>query len=128
MNCPCGSGRAYADCCQPLIDNLRQADTAEELMRSRYSAFALGDADHLFRTWHPATRPKDVDPGALSWEGLEILDTDGGGVADDEGVVEFLAHFRSGTGRRSTPGRLHERSRFGRRAGRWFYLDGDVRN
>lgn len=122
MTCPCGSGLAYADCCEPLIDNRRQAETAEELMRSRYAAYAVGDADHLFRTWHPATRPRDVDAGALSWEGLEILDTEAGGVADDEGVVEFIAHYRSGR----TPGRLHERSRFERRAGRWVYVDGVI--
>jgi SEC-C motif-containing protein len=90
-------------------------------MRSRYSAYASGDADHLFRTWHPRTRPADVtvDPDVV-WTGLEVLDTDAGGPDDDRGEVEFSARF-------TTSGRddvLHERSRFERRVGRWFYVEG----
>ncbi len=89
-------------------------------MRSRYSAFAYGDADYLFRTWHPRTRPVDVtvDPG-ITWTGLEVIDAVAGGPGDDRGEVEFRALFES-AGR---PDSLHERSRFERRAGRWFYLD-----
>ena len=89
-------------------------------MRSRYSAFALGDADFLFRTWHPRTRPLDVtvDP-SITWTGLEVIDTAAGGPDDDHGEVEFTALFES-AGR---AGSLHERSRFERRAGRWFYFD-----
>ncbi|MDO5499159.1 MAG: YchJ family metal-binding protein [Propionibacteriaceae bacterium] len=104
------------------MDGRRLPATAEELMRSRYAAFALGHADHLWRTWHPRTRPAEVDPGALSWLGLEILDVTGGGPADETGAVEFVAHYRQG----KTRGRLHERSRFARRAGRWLYLDGEI--
>jgi SEC-C motif-containing protein len=97
-----------------------QARSAEELMRSRYSAYAYGDADYLFRTWHPRTRPVDVtvDP-CITWTGLEVIDTAAGGPDDDRGEVEFRALFES-AGR---AGSLHERSRFERRAGRWFYLD-----
>ena len=89
-------------------------------MRSRYSAFACRDADYLFRTWHPRTRPTDVtvDPG-ITWTGLEVTDTVGGGADDDQGEVEFTARFES-AGR---DGSMHERSRFERRAGRWFYVD-----
>jgi len=89
-------------------------------MRSRYSAYACRDADYLFRTWHPRTRPVDVtvDPG-ITWTGLEVTDTVAGGPDDDRGEVEFTAWFEC-AGR---PGNLHERSRFERRAGRWFYLD-----
>jgi SEC-C motif-containing protein len=89
-------------------------------MRSRYSAFAYGDADYLFRTWHPRTRPGDVtvDPG-ITWTGLHVIDTLAGGPGDDAGEVEFTARYES-AGR---AGSLHERSRFERRAGRWFYLD-----
>lgn len=93
-------------------------------MRSRHAAFAVGGRtgeDHLFRTWHPRTRPADTapDPGT-TWTGLEILATEAGGVDDVDGVVEFRAHHVS-AGRAGT---LHERSTFTRRAGRWVYVDG----
>jgi len=91
-------------------------------MRSRYTAYAVGDNDHLFRTWHPTTRPADVDlDGSLEWAGLEIISASGDEV---EGVVEFAAHWRSGEGRARQDGVLRERSTFVRRAGRWFYRDG----
>ena len=120
--CPCGSGTAYAACCGPLHDGAPAA-TAEALMRSRYAAFALGRTDHVFRTWHPRTRPGDVtpDPG-VTWTGLEVLATRAGGPDDDTGVVEFRAHLRTVAG----PQVLHETSRFERRGGRWVYVDGDV--
>ncbi|OBB97415.1 YchJ family protein [Mycobacterium sp. 852002-40037_SCH5390672] len=118
--CPCGSDKGFRTCCGPLHDGELQARTAAELMRSRYSAFAYGDVDYLFRTWHPRTRPADVtvDPGII-WTGLDVSDIVAGGPDDDLGEVEFTARFES-AGR---PGSLHERSRFQRRAGRWFYLD-----
>jgi SEC-C motif-containing protein len=119
VDCPCGSGLDHEECCGPVVRNERGADTAEELMRSRYTAYVLGDVDHLFRSWHPATRPDDLDSlPRLDWRGLEILDVVEGGPADDHGIVEFRATHAAGS--------LHERSRFLRRAGRWVYLDGAV--
>jgi SEC-C motif domain protein len=89
-------------------------------MRSRYSAYAYGDTDYLFRTWHPRTRPVDVTVDSSTiWIGLEVIETVAGGSDDDRGEVEFRARFES-AGR---AGSLHERSRFERRAGRWLYLD-----
>lgn len=122
--CPCGTGRGYDLCCGPLHRGERPAATAVELMRSRYSAYARGAGDHLFRTWHPRTRPADVsiDP-TTSWTGLEVLSTKLGAAEDDEGTVEFRAHFDG----RAGAGVLHEQSRFVRRAGRWVYVDGDPR-
>lgn len=88
-------------------------------MRSRYSAYAVGDLDHVFRTWHPRTRPADLslDPGTV-WTGLEIVAVEEG---PESGTVEFRAHFDAPGG----PGVLHERSRFEKRGGRWVYLDGE---
>jgi SEC-C motif domain protein len=119
-SCPCGSDESYRACCGPFHHGELQARSAEELMRSRYSAYAYGDADYLFRTWHPRTRPVDVtvDP-AITWTGLQVIHTVAGGPDDDRGEVEFRARFES-AGRADS---LHERSRFERRAGRWFYLD-----
>jgi SEC-C motif-containing protein len=92
-------------------------------MRSRYSAYAVGDLDHVFRTWHPRTRPGDLAPTpGLEWVRLEVLRTEAGGVDDGTGVVEFRAVFRTAAGEQE----LHETSRFERRGGRWVYVDGDV--
>lgn len=89
-------------------------------MRSRYSAFAVGDEDYLIRSWHPDTRPAsvDLDP-RTEWVRLEILSTGAGTPFHNEGTVEFRAHFREG-GRGSE---LHEHSRFLRHEGAWVYLD-----
>ena len=88
-------------------------------MRARYSAFVVGDAAYLRDTWHGSTRPDGVelDPG-IRWTGLEIVDVVDDG---DRAVVEFRAHFRDARAQ----GVQQERSRFARRAGRWFYLDAE---
>lgn len=89
-------------------------------MRSRYSAYAVGDLDHVFRTWHPRTRPDEIEPDpTLTWAGLSILEVVGGGPEDSEGVVEFVARFT----RPGAPGERHEQSSFLRRAGRWVYVE-----
>ena len=114
--CPCGSGRTYDDCCGRLHRGSDLATTPEELMRSRYTAYSLGNDlgnDYVFRTWHPRTRPEDVttDPG-LEWTGLRIL------RAEDD-VVEFAARYSYGGVDRV----LHETSRFEQRGGRWVYVE-----
>ncbi|HEY1134388.1 MAG TPA: YchJ family metal-binding protein [Nocardioides sp.] len=125
--CPCGLPAPYDACCGRLHRGAALAVTAEELMRSRYAAHAVGGrtgADHLFRTWHPRTRPDDTDPAdGLAWTGLEVHATADGGPDDATGVVEFTARWTAADG---SVGALHERSRFARRAGRWVYIDGDV--
>jgi SEC-C motif-containing protein len=120
--CPCGSGTRFDSCCGPILAGT-PADTAEALMRSRYTAFVIGDAPHLVGTWHPGTRPDDVtlDP-AQRWAGLEIIETVDGGPQDSRGIVEFRARWRHGR----DSGTLHERSRFVRQSGRWWYLDGRI--
>ncbi|MEV4278374.1 YchJ family metal-binding protein [Actinoplanes xinjiangensis] len=114
--CPCGRG-SYQSCCAPLHEGKPAADP-EALMRSRFSAYALDNSDHVLRTWHPETRPGaiDADP-AMRWTRLEVLEHSGGGVFDAEGIVEFRAHFTDG----GRPGVLAEKSRFVRHDGRWVY-------
>ncbi|MFA7670525.1 MAG: YchJ family metal-binding protein [Burkholderiaceae bacterium] len=128
MPCPCGKNAGkrlltYADCCGRYLDDFdpTPAPDAESLMRSRYSAFTLERTDYLQATWDSAQRPAtlDFDPGR-KWLGLRIckvtlIDT-------QHAEVEFVARSRL-AGRGS---RLHERSRFVRRDGRWFYVDGDI--
>lgn len=114
-------------CCGPLHAGERAASTAEELMRSRYTAFATGDDAYLLRTWHPRTRPErvDLDPGTR-WNGLTLLRTERGGPGDEDGVVEFVARWSEPSGPSARRrGELHEVSRFTRRAGRWLYVDGE---
>lgn len=115
--CPCGSGTPLALCCARYHAG-EAAPTPEALMRSRYSAFALGLADYLLASWHSATRPAELAPDdATRWLRLEVLES---GEQGDEGRVHFRAVFREG--RRF--GVLEEASRFRREAGRWAYLDG----
>ncbi len=121
--CPCGSGDTYAACCWRFHSGDAAPATAQLLMRSRYSAFAVGDADYLRDSWHRSTRPAEIAlDAAVTWTWLEIVDTVRGGLFDYDGVVEFRAHYRSPQGRRIR----HERSRFTRDAGRWVYVDGDT--
>ena len=89
-------------------------------MRSRYSAFAVGDTGYLLRTWHPSTRPAalDLEP-AQRWTRLEILKTTGGSAFHTEGTVEFRAHYTL----HGHADSQHEHSRFVREDGAWVYLD-----
>lgn len=126
--CPCGNqntkGRplAYADCCGRYIDHwdAQPAPDAQALMRSRYTAFVREDARYLQATWHASQRPAQLDfDAATKWLGLEVRDYQSTG--DDLAEVEFVARYRQ-AGRAV---RLHERSRFVRENGRWYYVDGD---
>jgi SEC-C motif domain protein len=109
------------DCCGSLHDGAATAATAEQLMRSRYSAFVLGDAGYLLRTWHPSTRPRTLElDDDVRWTGLDVLATTGGSLLAAEGTVEFRAAYVRGR----VAGAQHENSRFVREGGQWFYLDG----
>lgn len=122
--CPCLSGLPYGECCGPLHRGVRAAGTAEALMRSRYSAFAVLDVDYLLASWHASTRPPSLSLDAdQRWLRLKILAVDGGGPFDSVGTVEFVAGYRPGGGER---GSLREVSRFVREDGQWFYVDGEV--
>jgi SEC-C motif domain protein len=119
--CPCGTGLPYAACCGRLHDGTAVAATAEQLMRSRYSAFAVGNAGYLLATWHATTRPRtlELEPG-VRWTRLDVVATTGGALLAAEGTVEFVAHSVVDGAR----GAQHENSRFVREDGRWRYLDG----
>ena len=126
-HCPCartdarGRPMTYAACCGRYLDHWDEqpAPDAESLMRSRYSAFVLQRADYLLATWHAPQRPPSVDFDAgARWLGLEVRAARATG--DDTAEVEFVARHRI-AGRAV---RLHERSRFVREGGRWFYVDG----
>lgn len=119
--CPCLSGIPYDACCGRLHAGAATAHTAEQLMRSRFSAFAVGDPGYLLATWHQSTRPATLDLDEdLRWYRLDILATREGGPFDHVGVVEFEAFYRSSDG----AGSQHEVSRFARESGHWLYLDG----
>ncbi|MEN9388445.1 MAG: hypothetical protein RLZZ255_1421 [Cyanobacteriota bacterium] len=128
QRCPCG-GVSYGSCCRPLHRQERAAATAEQLMRSRYSAFALAEIEHLLRT-QPSDQPVQARRRSLQascrqlrWRGLEIVATEAGGPDDLEGTVTFIAHYSAGAER----GTLRECSRFSREGGRpdgaWLYLE-----
>jgi SEC-C motif-containing protein len=126
VTCPCGRTgpkaqvRALDDCCGAYHANQKAPD-AESLMRSRYSAFVLGDVPYLLATWHSSQRPAELKLEAGGkWLGLEIKHHRVTGA--DTAEVEFVARFRVG----GKAVRQHERSRFVREDGRWFYVDGDV--
>lgn len=99
-NCPCGLEVTFSECCEPLIKGKKKAATAEQLMRSRYSAFVKAEVQYLVDSTHPDQR------GALDedfirqwseeseWLGLEVLETEGGGEKDSEGVVNFRATYK----------------------------------
>ncbi|WP_273429041.1 YchJ family protein [Marinobacter sp.] len=117
--CPCGSTLAYEQCCQPLHRG-EAAATPEALMRSRYSAFVVGQADYLLATWHPSTRPVELSlESSPDWVSLTILDSSEAGEA---GQVHFRAVHRVGDGW----GYLEEQSQFVREQGRWLYVTGDT--
>ena len=116
--CPCG-GKAYAGCCARFIEQGALPATAEELMRSRYTAYTRQNDAYLRRTWHASTRPAEpiAQEGNIKWLGLEVRRHVPEG---DRATVEFVARMKDG-GRAQ---RLHEISRFVREDGQWYYIDG----
>lgn len=117
--CPCGSGMSFQRCCEPYIMGVRLPETAEQLMRSRYSAYATHAIDYLIQTTHPSTRKlfsrKEIEKWAKSnkWLKLEI-------DKSTTTTVEFKAYFIEGLG---LPQIHHERSNFKFENGRWYYVD-----
>jgi SEC-C motif-containing protein len=127
--CYCCSGDAFAHCCQPFLENVIAPETAEELMRSRYSAYALAKVEYLLSTTHSSTRKSystsSIKKWATSnkWLKLEIVSTEKGTISDSTGIVEFKAYYLNAN---KFPHIHQERSTFLKENGRWYYLEGKV--
>jgi len=124
MNCHCGNTKPYADCCEIIHNNMEAAKTAQQLMRSRYSAFVMANGDYLMASHHSSTRPikekKSIVKWAKSvqWIRLEILETTKGTANDIEGTVTFNAYFYD-NGKVDV---IHEKSAFIKENKHWTYL------
>lgn len=124
--CSCGNSDSYAKCCGRYIDGGENAPSPETLMRSRYCAYTLGNSNYLLGSWHISTRP-----GALAlenektrWNGLTIVSAHPVTTDESEGEVEFIARYKIN----GKAGKLHERSRFMKENGRWYYVDGETKD
>lgn len=125
-DCPCGSGKDYSQCCEPIIKGESKADTAEDLLRARYSAHAKLEMDFVKNTTHPDQLPKYEATTARNWaekstwDHLEIINVEAGRQVDEEGRIEFVAHFRQ----KDKAKTHHELSHFKRHEGNWYFYDG----
>ena len=127
-NCPCGSGRSFDTCCEPIINGKTEAATAQELMRSRYTAFTIANGNYLMRSHHPSTRPnrerKNIEKWAKSvqWVRLTVLNTQAGDISDTSGYVEFKAFFIEN----GLLQKIHEKSFFQHQDGKRVYVSGEM--
>ncbi|MCK5446089.1 MAG: YchJ family protein [Rhodospirillaceae bacterium] len=126
--CPCNSGKDFAACCGPILDGTATAETAEALMRSRYTAHVMGNFEHVANTHAPEIQDTFNKSAAQAqwkdteWLGLEIRETTDGGPDDETGTVTFTARFKE-------DGQVHahrEHSVFRRESGEWVYVDGTI--
>lgn len=129
MNCYCCSGAEFKDCCQPFIDGAAKPATAEALMRSRFSAYAIGAIAYILRSTHPSTE-RFHNAGAIEkwarssvWQKLEIVSKSAGEANDKKGTVEFKAYFLN---ENEQPQIHHELSNFEKYLGKWFFVDGKI--
>lgn len=126
--CPCCSGKEFRDCCESIIEN-QSAPTAEQLMRSRYTAYCLEQVDYILSTTHSKTRKQyhvaDIAQWAKesNWQQLKVLKTEKGGVSDLEGIVEFKAYYLDAKGKQQIH---HEQSFFEKQNGQWYYVEGII--
>lgn len=127
QSCPCCSGKEYSDCCEPILKGVRYAETAEDLMRSRYSAYVKAEIDYIISTIMPKQRLKMDEKGIrkwsekTNWEKLEIKSSTKGKKEDDFGTVEFIAHYRE----KGVRSKHHEIGKFKKFKNKWYYDDSD---
>lgn len=132
-NCPCESGKTYGTCCKLYhigLPNHVFAPSAEALMRARYSAFVLALEDYLLKTWHPETRPMQLDlandENMIKWLGLQVKQHQV--LTKSTATVEFIAHYKMANNTDVKALRHHEISQFIKINLQWFYLDGKTMN
>jgi SEC-C motif domain protein len=125
MICPCGSGLAFNQCCEPLIKGILDATTPEQLMRSRYAAYATKNANYIYTTYAKITQlaisEQEISEWAdeTTWLSLQILNHH---YSESYGTVEFIASYQFALQKQE----LHEKSRFIKEQGQWRYLDGNI--
>ncbi|HAC32632.1 MAG TPA: hypothetical protein DCF70_08420 [Treponema sp.] len=129
--CPCGSGRTYGECCEPVIKGTVKAATAEALMRARYSSYVAHEIDFIINSCEEGEKIAEIDRKATeqwskesTWHGLKILRTEKGTEKDEEGFVEFEATYTDKRGIRDIH---HENAYFKKINGTWLYEVGDVK-
>ena len=124
--CPCGSKQDYSSCCGAVIGGARRAATAEQLMRSRYSAYVKKEIGWLRSSLHPSQRADFNEATTREWAeraewlGLEIVNTVKGGPSDSDGKVEFIAAFSESDKKQEH----REVSTFEKVDGIWYFKDG----
>lgn len=128
MTCPCGKGASLETCCGPFIDGTKRPATAEDLMRSRYTAFATHNVDYILDT-HDPERVGEIDRKNTEawakdseWLGFELVSSEKGGVDDDAGVIEFVAKYKV----KGLAIDHRERAIFRKQNGRWYFVDGQM--
>lgn len=124
--CLCGSGLAYEECCELYHAGQQRPATAENLMRSRFTAYAKRNAEYLLASWDACKRPASIDfsKETAVWQRLQIISCKKGGAKDSKGIVEFKAFYNQD----GEDCFMHEISRFIRTAGYWQYLDGVIKS
>lgn len=126
--CPCKSGLEFEQCCEPYLSGAKKPPTAEALMRSRYSAYALGTVEYLYQTSGPRVRKEfDADGSrkwskAAVWTGIEIIEVVEGGIDDESGNIEFVAHYKV----KESDFNHHELAEFAKVNGEWRFMDGKI--
>jgi len=128
--CPCGSGKKFGECCEPIIKGKTLAPTAEALMRARYTAYVKHEIDFIINTCEHAENIAEIDRKATedwsktsTWHGLKILRTEKGKENDTEGIVEFEAAYT----RKQIRDVHHETGHFKKINGEWIYSVGELK-
>lgn len=125
--CHCHSGKFFEICCKPFLLEKTKPSTAEQLMRSRYSAYVVSNIDYIKKTTHPSTRNKYDFDSLLAWAKssqwikLEIIGVEKGTSIDSIGFVEFKAYYKENGIKSVTH---HEYSEFQKEDNIWYFLEG----